>query len=185
MPTTFDEVIADTFTVKNDNPTIPPTAWPKLTCGVANEVTFQDSSLKLGDQREVFFQNSGQLRATADIRFLTGAPAATEKLSILANGNVGIGVSNPGAPLEVAGFIRASDGLESNAPKKMKVGTRQAQPLELLTNNKAALTIDTAGKIGIGTVTPIGKLDVMGNIVLNSNPKTQLSTNGDVTFLNG
>ena len=183
MPQTFDEVIADVFTVKND--TIPQTAWPKLTCGVANEVTFQDSSLKLGDQREVFFQNSGQLRATADIRFLTGSPAATEKLSILANGNVGIGVANPGAPLEVAGFIRASDGLESNAPKKMQVGTRQAQPLELLTNNKAALTIDTAGKIGIGTVTPIGKLDVMGNIVLNSNPKTQLSTNGDVTFLNG
>jgi hypothetical protein len=45
MPQTFDEVIADVFTVKND--TIPSTAWPKLTCGVANEVTFQDSSLKL------------------------------------------------------------------------------------------------------------------------------------------
>ena len=45
MPETFDEVIADIFTIKND--TIPPTAWPKLTCGVANEVTVQDSSLKL------------------------------------------------------------------------------------------------------------------------------------------
>src|SRR5262249_45914059 len=49
--------------------------------------------------------------------------------------------------------------------------------------NSELIQID--GKIGIGTVTPIGKLDVMGNIVLNSNPKTQLSTNGDVTFLNG
>jgi hypothetical protein len=62
---------------------------------------------------------------------------------ILADGKVGIGVANPGAPLEVAGFIRASDGLESNAANKMQVGTRQAQPLELMTSNKAALTIDT------------------------------------------
>jgi hypothetical protein len=124
MPQTFDEVIADIFTIKND--TIPSTAWPKLTCGVANEVTVQDSSLKLGDQREIFFQNAGQLRAVADLRFLTGSPAATEKLRILANGNVGIGTANPQ-----------------------------------------------------------GKLDVSGNIVLNGNPKTQLSTIGEVTFLKG
>src|SRR5262245_17899710 len=101
MPQTFDEVIADVFTIKND--TIPQTAWPRLTCGVANEVTFQDSSLKLGDQREIFFQNAGQLRAVADLRFLTGAPAATEKLRILSNGNVGIGTTSPAARLQVTG----------------------------------------------------------------------------------
>src|SRR5215475_6114493 len=100
MPQTFDEVIADIFTIKND--TIPSTAWPKLTCGIANEVTFQDSSLKLGDQREIFFQNAGQLRAAADLRFLTDAPA-TEKLRILPNGNVGIGTQTPAARLQVSG----------------------------------------------------------------------------------
>ena len=107
MPTTFDEVIADIFTVKND--TVPSTAWPKLTCGVANEVTLQDSSLKFGDQREVFFQNAGQLRAVADIRFLTGSPTATEKLRILPNGRVGIGTTAPEGTLDVRGDIRAGN----------------------------------------------------------------------------
>jgi hypothetical protein len=41
------------------------------------------------------------------------------------------------------------------------------------------------GNIGIGTANPKGKLDVSGNIVLNGNPKTQLSTIGEVTFLDG
>jgi hypothetical protein len=107
MPTTFDEVIADVFTVKND--TIPQTAWPKLTCGIANEVTLLDSSLKFGDQREVFFQNAGQLRALADIRFLTGSPTATEKLRILPNGRVGIGTTAPEGTLDVRGDIRAGN----------------------------------------------------------------------------
>src|SRR5215510_15927601 len=94
MPTTFDEVIADIFTIKND--TIPSTAWPKLTCGVANEVTVQDSSLKLGDQREVFFQNAGQLRAVADLRFLTGAPATEKRFHMIGSFGISWGsASNP------------------------------------------------------------------------------------------
>ncbi len=45
----------------------------------------------------------------------------------------------------------------------------------------ARMTITTSGNIGIGTTNPQGKLDVSGNIVLNGNPRTQLSTNGEVT----
>src|SRR5262245_23213048 len=183
MPTTFDEVIADTFTVKHDNPTIPPTAWPKLICGVANEVTFQDSSLKLGDQREVFFQSSGQLRAVADIRFLTGSPTATEKLRILPNGNVGIGTQTPAAKLQVAGgaimpavgnsnqagiqfppnpgggggdeaFIRYFVTAGETTKLQIGVGNEADDSIGLVQAGAERLTVIN-GRVGIGTAAPM------------------------------
>jgi|SoiMethySBSTD1v2_1073268.scaffolds.fasta_scaffold01419_1 hypothetical protein len=174
MPQTFDEVIADVFTVKND--TIPQTAWPKLSCGVANEVTFQDSSLKLGDQREVFFQNAGQLRAVADIRFLTGAPAATEKLRILPNGNVGIGTPTPGAKLEINNgdlLFKAATATPENAGAILFRSAGGGQKGRIWSNpsagaglflssgdNNPDITVDSNGNVGIGTITPGTKLTV-------------------------
>jgi hypothetical protein len=185
MPETFDEVIADIFTVKND--TIPPTAWPKLTCGVANEVTFVDSSLKLGDQREVFFQNAGQLRAAADLRFLTDAPA-TEKLRILPNGNVGIGTQTPAAKLQVTGgaimpavgnsnqagiqfpsnpgggggdeaFIRYFVTAGETTKLQIGIGNDADDSIGLLQSGAERLTI-TSGRVGIGTAAPMRGLHV-------------------------
>jgi hypothetical protein len=190
MPQTFDEVIADVFTVKND--TIPQTAWPKLTCGVANEVTFQDSNLKLGDQREVYFQNAGQLRANADIRFLTGAPTATEKLRILPNGNVGIGTTSPQAKLQVSGgaimpavgnsnqagiqfpsnpgggvgdeaFIRYFATVGEMTKLQIGIGNESNDSIGLVQAGAERLTINN-GCVGIGTMTPEGTLDVRGDI---------------------
>ena len=190
MPQTFDEVIADVFTVKND--TIPQTAWPKLTCGVANEVTFQDSNLKLGDQREVYFQNAGQLRANADIRFLTGAPTATEKLRILPNGNVGIGTTSPQARLQVSGgaimpavgnsnqagiqfpsnpgggvgdeaFIRYFATVGEMTKLQIGIGNESNDSIGLVQAGAERLTINN-GCVGIGTMTPEGTLDVRGDI---------------------
>jgi hypothetical protein len=189
MPETFDEVIADIFTVKND--TIPPTAWPKLTCGVANEVTFVDSSLKLGDQREVFFQNAGQLRAAADLRFLTDAPA-TEKLRILPNGNVGIGTQTPAAKLQVTGgaimpavgnsnqagiqfpsnpgggggdeaFIRYFVTAGETTKLQIGIGNDADDSIGLVQAGAERLTVIN-GRVGIGTTTPEGTLDVRGDI---------------------
>jgi len=173
------DLTVDVLTFQNGS-VLDPSNWPKLSCTSANQLSLEVSSLRLDGGRELFFRDMGQIRCfddhhrlvfnrpalrlelheQGDISFHTGGPPPTERMVILADGKVGIGVANPGASLEVAGFIRASDGVESNAAKKMQVGTRQAQPLELLTNNKAALTIDAAGKIGIGLVNPGTKLAV-------------------------
>jgi hypothetical protein len=205
MPDYNEEVIAPTFTIKNENETIPSTAWPKLTCGVANEVTFQDCSLKLGDQREVYFQTSGQLRAAADLRFLTGSPA-TEKLCILANGNVGIGTPAPensedwGRVLDLVGVSHAKLSVRTNAidarvmvhengswgvPAGMVVGTKGNHSLSLATYAAVRMTILGDGRIGIGTTNPGAKLEINGgDLLFRAATATSEDIGGDIIFQN-
>lgn len=51
-----------------------------------------------------------------------------------------------------------------NAPG---LGTNNASPLSLNTNNVSRLFIDASGNVGVGTITPSAKLNVNGNAVFN------------------
>ena len=51
-----------------------------------------------------------ELHEAGAIRLLTGSPTPTERLRILATGQVGIGTATPTSPLHVTGEISARTG---------------------------------------------------------------------------
>src|SRR5689334_3646559 len=67
----------------------------------------------------------------------------------------------------------------SNANAASKLGTTNSIPLRLLTNNVERMRIDPAGKVGIGTTAPNGKLTVFGS---GSNPAASWVTSGIPIF---
>lgn len=121
-------------------------------------------------------------------RIRPGAP--TSSIDISASGKVGIGTASPQQLLHVgvgsdASFTTLTDLLvtrngtanlgvrdSTNNVEGMflafsggvQVGAITNHSLNLMTNNTTRATIDTAGNVGIGTPTPLGKLDVNGSI---------------------
>jgi hypothetical protein len=187
-------------------PDIDPTRWPKLSCGAASQLALHDSSLRLEGDRELLFQDGGQIRSFDDthklvfnrpsnllelhergsIRFLTGSPAPTERMRILANGHVGIGTATPASPLHVTGDLRIDGALRvtgnAEANGDVTVGSGHSIRFELGTGERVSLgsggafeidapgtaggrlVVTESGNVGIGTAAPGAKLDVNGNI---------------------
>lgn len=91
------------------------------------------------------------------------------KLTIDAAGNVGIGITNPGARLEVAGQVKITGG----SPGAGKVLTSNASGLATWETPAAGLWTSSGGNIynsnaenvGIGVSNPIGKLEVDAGIL--------------------
>ncbi len=139
------------------------TQWPKLSCGDANQLDLDVSDLRLDGDRSLQFQGNGQIRTAGSLRIFTDTPIATEKLTVLPNGNVGIGNAAPTTKLEVGGTIKAplfqgSFSGDGSALTNLSVAASQWQ-------NGASSSISySAGNVGIGTTTPQGKLDVSGDI---------------------
>jgi hypothetical protein len=103
---------------------------PRLTYSQDNQAAFEICDLKFDAQREVLFQDNGQIRSfdnnhrlvfnrqnnrlelheEGDISFLTGGPTPTEKLKIQADGKVGIGTDGPQGKLHIVGGTDAELG---------------------------------------------------------------------------
>lgn len=113
----------------------------------------------------------------------------TTKMTLLANGNLGIGASTPINPLHIHNSLGAealirftninsgqttSDGIEvgyqSDGAGKLFV--KENKGLIFGTNNTTRINVLATGEVGIGSVTPTAKLDVDGT--------TKFGTNGTI-----
>jgi hypothetical protein len=128
-----------------------------------------------------YIGNSGQnlqiqMRNSGDgvISFGIGA---SERMRLDTNGRLGIGTTSPGSVFHarlpgtstatIATFDRSDGAVSSEihydgTDGRITFGTTTNHPLSFKTNNTRAVTIDSSQRVGIGTTSPNGPLEVIG-----------------------
>jgi len=187
-----DDLTVRTLGVKRDG--VVSSQWPKLSCSDANQMALTGGSLRLDDQREIAFADRGQIKSFddnhklvfnrqgnllelhefGDIRLLTGGSPPTEKMRVLANGNVGIGTATPDRSLTIATATGANYLNVKDASREILMGVDAAGGIvSVMSNhdlsfrtgaNTERVRISAKGNVGIGTADPQGTLDVRGAI---------------------
>jgi len=113
-------------------------------------------------------RDSGALVGSQTRRFdIFDTINSAARLSIDNSGNVGIGITNPGAKLDVNGNLRVSTGNslslmntanDYEATIRNDAGTGSSV-LRFFTGATERITILHAGNVGIGTIAPVAKLE--------------------------
>ena len=117
------------------------------------------------------------------------ATAAADRLIITSAGNVGIGTNAPGAKLDVngslkTGYIGATSALATQLSasgagylsyasgatylSSFADNLGNAAVLAFMTGNSERIRIDTNGNVGIGTTSPVNKLQINGSLGRNA-----------------
>ncbi|MBN1338669.1 MAG: tail fiber domain-containing protein [Bacteroidales bacterium] len=127
--------------------------------------TTSDPSFRFGAGSE----NSGI--ASPYVNSVAVITTGTERLTVRQNGNVGIGETNPQAPLHIIGHIRINDGNQGPGKVLTSDGLGNAMwenPVAMDDGDWVVAGDDlysgVSGNTGIGTTNPGAKLDVSGNI---------------------
>jgi len=112
-------------------------------------------------------------RSNHDFRLYTNG---TTKMTVTTAGNVGIGTTSPTDKLTVHtsgrgvthtnGTVKLSTHIDSNSAGSA-IGTYSNHDLRFDTNSLARMVVTKEGRVGIGTTTPVGKLDVHGDFMIN------------------
>jgi phage gp36-like protein len=112
-----------------------------------------------------------------------------ERLRITNNGNMGIGVSNPGEKLEIYGNLKFSNNgskifLGSNDYLQFTDGNGDG--LKFIYDDLERLRITNNGNMGIGVSNPGEKLEIYGNLKFSNNgAKIFLGLNDYIQFTDG
>jgi fibronectin-binding autotransporter adhesin len=153
---------------------------------VANSINFE-GSFDNGINAGAAGTSDLHLAARDELRFVTGGvnPATNTRLIISGSGNVGIGTSNPQTPLHVDGNLRVEgtngmvqvlsgnsitysrNGMNylaavAGASSELSFDSTLGYTFQIASTDR--VTIDSNGRLGIGTDAPGGLLDVNGDI---------------------
>tara|TARA_R110000751_G_scaffold9752_2_gene36010 strand:+ start:23 stop:3190 length:3168 start_codon:yes stop_codon:yes gene_type:complete len=176
-----------------------PTAKLHIHSGTTNTTALFESSdsaalIKIKDDTSELFVGTD-----AGVCFIgfNSAPDVNN-LTILANGNVGIGTTAPAQKLEVfEGYMRIGDasntgygiefernnsivGLVNTANNRVNIQASNNRDVELRdTAGTGNLILKDGGNVGIGTITPAVALDVNGGVRIGEDLGGELITNGD------
>ncbi|MCP5052221.1 MAG: hypothetical protein GY940_33950 [bacterium] len=117
------------------------------------------------------------------------------KMVIESNGNVGIGTATPAYSMELvrsSGNAQIAATLTGGASVILSgtssagfVGTMSNHELRITVNNDTKMTLDTNGKVGIGTTTPGAELDIKkdGSINLGASSDLVIQHDGTDTYI--
>lgn len=115
------------------------TTFPELASHAANELRLRNGDLRLDAARQLVFDADGQIGTAGTLRLHTGGSPG-EQVTVLPNGNVGIGTANPGHKLDIAGAINASAINVNGAPLATSQWSNVAGGISFMDGN-----------VGIGT----------------------------------
>ncbi len=140
----------------------------------AQNITTTTGSGSIGGGLNVGLANGFTINSSGNITKINGATTsfpATNAVGVLTNDGAGTLTWAAGSGWGLTG--NTLTGTE-------RIGSDNAQPLAFETTNTERMRIDATGKVGIGTTTPNEKLDVAGNIRINSNDIYLLNVDGDI-----
>lgn len=147
------------------------------------ELLFQgNAQVRAGDNNHRLFINRAanrlELHELGDITFHTGGPAPSERMRLLANGTLGVGTAAPDTTtrLDVAGTlaanylrVNAQDAAQEGGEIQLKgAGANPDWQIDVyggrlrLRSGGEKFTVDTSGRVGIGTSQPDRLLHVSG-----------------------
>jgi hypothetical protein len=95
--------------------------------------------------------------------------AGGEHLNVLGSGNVGIGTSSPGVPLDVVGAIRSQNGtidarLQAGYSGAIGIGAQSNDAVLFIQNATERARIDTSGRLLVGTSSGVSAAFVNSSI---------------------
>jgi hypothetical protein len=88
----------------------------------------------------------------------------TGRIHLLSNGNVGIGTNNPSTILHINGDLTITDRIIHSGDSNTQIRFPANDTVTVETNAVERMRIDSNGNVGIGTVSPSTKLDVIGTV---------------------